>query len=306
MHRIKRTAAILFLPAAFLLAQTAQPKSEGLSLLGSPLLSEPDKDGRIAKAEEELKKAPTNPELLLAAGRARDASLQYSESIKHYSKAIIHAPADPRFYRMRGHRYISVRKFPEAVTDLERVRALAQSSFEGAYYLGLAYYFNGAYNESANEFARCVNMAGKPDEHAKTLPKGMISCATLHQNLELLLGMADWHWRALRKAGRLDEARDVLKAIPAQAQVRDSVSSYRALLFHKGAMKEAQVLEGLTGQPYANAASALAVAYLADKKTPAACALLKKASAEQWPFFGVIAAEVELAKTSRAACALFR
>lgn len=306
MHRLERFLVVLFLCVVFLAGQAGSPKSEGISLLGSPLLSEPDKDGRIAKADEELKKAPTNPELLMAAGRARDAAQQFSESVKLYGKAITYAPADPRFYRMRGHRYISLRKFPEAIADLERVRALAQSSFEGAYYLGLAYYFNGSYNEAANEFARCVNMAGKPDEHAKTLPKGMPSCASLHQNLELLVGMADWHWRALRRAGRPDEARDVLKAIPAQAQIRDSVSSYRALLFHKGVMKEAEALEGLAGGPHANVASSIGVAYILDKKTAAACALFQKAAAGPWHQFGVISAEVELAKASRAACALFR
>jgi tetratricopeptide (TPR) repeat protein len=299
-------SALLFLSAALLTAQSKLPKAEGLSLLGTPLLAQPDAEGRIAKAEENLKKAPDNPELLLAAGRAHDASLQFTNSIALYTKGITYAPADPRFYRMRGHRYISVRKFPEAIADLEKVRALAPSSFEGAYYLGLAHYFNGTYNEAANEFARCVNMAGKPDEHAKTLPKGMPSCANLHQNLELLVGMADWHWRALRRAGRPDEARDVLKAIPANAQIRDSVSSYRALLFLKGSLKESEVLNGLSAGPYANAASILGLAHLLDKKTSAACALWKKASAEPWPNFGVIAAEVELARSSRAACALFR
>jgi len=305
MSSLKRNCALLFLPL-LLAAQSKPPKSEGLTLLGAPMLSQDDKDGRIAKADEELKKAPTNPELILAAARARDASLQFSSSVQLYTKAITYAPADPRFYRMRGHRYISLRKFPDAIKDLEKVRALAPSSFEGAYYLGLAYYFNGAYNDSANEFARCVNMAGKPDEHAKSLPKGMPSCATLHQNLEFLVGMADWHWRALRRANRPDEARDVLKAIPAGAQIRDSISSYRALLFHKGTMKESEVLEGLTGGAYANAASALALSHLLDKRTAAACGLWKKASAEPWQNFGVIAAEVELASSSRAACALFR
>ena len=253
MNTLKHFLLALFLPAAALLGQGVAPElAQGSGLLSNPLLAEKD-DGRIAKADEALKKAPNDPELLLAAGRARDARMQFAGSIPLYSKAIALAPGDARLFRMRGHRYISLRRFKEAGADLEKARSLAPSSFEAAYYLGLALYFSGAYNEAANEFARCVNMAGKPDEHARTLPKGMPSCASLHQNLEFLVGMADWHYRSLRRAGRADEARDVLKGIPNNQQIRDSVSSYRALLFYKGVLKEADALAGLEGSNHANA-----------------------------------------------------
>jgi tetratricopeptide (TPR) repeat protein len=306
MFRLKRILVALFCAALMSPGQPGARQPEGTSLLGAPLHSQPDSEGRIAKADAELKKTPVTAEAILAAGKARDAASQYAASIDTYTKGIMNFPADPRFYRMRGHRYISLRKFPEAIKDLERVRALAPSSFEGAYYLGLAQYFNGGYNEAAEEFARCVNMAGRPDPHAAKLPKGMPSCAALHQNLEFLVGMADWHWRALRRGGRVDEARDVLKGIPAGAQVRESISSYRLLMYHKGVMKEAEVLEGLKAGPYSGAASGLGLAHLLNKKTPAACDLWRKAAAEPWQNFGVIAAEVELARTSKAACALFK
>ena len=307
MHLLKRFRPALFLSAAWLLAQGVKDLSQGTGLLNNPLVAQSDSDGRIAKADEELKKAPLNPELLLAAGRTRDAQMQFTGSIQMYSKAISLAPGDVRFYRMRGHRYISLRRFQEAIGDMEKARALAPSSFEASYYLGLALYFNGSYNDAANEFARCVNMAGRPDEHAKSLPKGMPSCATLHQNVEFLVGMADWHYRALRRGGRADEARDVLKGVPNNQQIRDNVSSYRALLYYKGIYKESDALNGLEGGNHANAASGLALSYLLEGKAAAACGLWKKAAtAQPWSSFGVISAEVELARSSRAACALFK
>jgi len=310
MHQ-KQKLAVLFLSATALFAQSGAQNNNGLvqgaGLLGNILEAKPDAEGRIAKADAELKKAPTNPDLLRAAAGARDAAMQYRPAIELYTKAIAFAPADPRLYRLRGHRYLSLRKFPEAIADLEKARALAQSSFEAAYYLGLSLYMNGAYNEAANEFARCVNMAGKPDAFAKSLPKDMPSCATLHQNFEFLAAMADWHYRALRRAGRADEARDLLKGIPNGQQVRSSVSNYRALMFYKGTLKEEQALEGLTGLGYANAATGIGAIHMLEKRTGAACKLLKKAAAEQpWSAFGVISAEAELARGSRGACALFQ
>jgi tetratricopeptide (TPR) repeat protein len=303
----KHKCAILFLPLSLLFAQNAGSLVQGSGLLGNVLEGKADTEGRIAKADAELKAKPMDPELLMAAGRARDAVMQYRQSIELYTKAIAFAPGDVRLYRLRGHRYLSMRKFPEAIVDLEKARALSQSSFEAAYYLGLGLYMNGAYSEAANEFARCVNMAGKPDAFAKTLPKGMPSCASLHQNLEFLVAMADWHYRALRRAGRHDEARDLLKSIPNGQQVRDSVSNYRALMFYKGTMKEDQALDGLTGMAYSNASTGIALLHLLEKRTAAACKLLKKAAAEQpWSSFGVISAEVELTRASRGACALFQ
>jgi hypothetical protein len=149
-------------------------------------------------------------------------------------------------------------------------------------------------------------MAGKPDEHAKTLPKGMASCATLPQMPEFLVALADWHYRALRRANRPNEAKDLLKAIRDDLPIQDSISNYRALQFYKGKMKEKEVLEGLEGVRYANASTAVALVHMLEGRAAAGCGLWKKASeTKPWSAFGVITAEVELTRTSRAACSLF-
>lgn len=305
----KHFLAVLFWAGPVLFGQAGSP--EGTSLLGVPLVSEPDTSGKIHKADADLKAAPQNPELILAAGRARDSLSQFNGSIKVYTQGVTYHPGDVRFWRLRGHRYISLRRFSEAVRDLEKARSLAPSSFEAAYYLGMALYFKGEFNEAANEFARCVNMAGKPDENAKTLPKGMPSCANLHQSSNFLVAMADWHFRALRRASNRPEAREeakqLLNNIRDGMQVQDNLGNYRALLFYKGKMNEKQALEGLTGISYSTAASGIALAQMTDGKSAAACGLWKKVANEKpWAAFGVIASEVELARTSSGACALFK
>ncbi|MBY0503248.1 MAG: hypothetical protein K2X03_05040 [Bryobacteraceae bacterium] len=284
----------------------AQDKPEGTSLLGVPLRSEKDNDGRIAAADAELAKNPGKLEALLKTGQARDAFFQYNASIAIYTKAIAAFPADPRPYRMRGHRYLSLRKFDLAIVDLEKARSLAPSSFEASFYLGLSYYFSQKYGDAANEFARCVNMAGKPDEFAKSLPTGMVGCATLPQTPEFLMGLADWHYRSLRRAGRSGEAKELLASIKDGLQVRANESNYRDLRFFQGKLSEKELLEQ-TGIAYTNAASAVALHHLMGGKVGEGCTLLRKLSRDSnWSSFGVIAAEVELTRESRAACALFK
>ena len=295
---------ILTLLAAFTLM--AQDKPEGTSLLGVPLRSEKDNDGKIAAADADLAKAPGKIELLLKTGQVRDAYLQFSSSIPIYTKAIQAFPNDPRPYRWRGHRYLSLRKFDLAITDLEKARSLAPSSFEASFYLGLAYYFSQRYGDAANELARCVNQAGKPDEFAKSLPANMVGCATLPQTPEYLMGLADWHYRSLRRAGRSGEAKELLTTIKDGVLLRSNESNYRDLRYFQGKLSEKELLEA-TGIAYTNAASAVALHKLLDGRVGEGCTLLRKLSRDSnWSSFGVIAAEVELTKESRAACALFK
>ena len=293
----------LFFVAALLVAQD---RPEGTSLLGAPLLSQKDTDGKIAAADAELAKTPTKLEAMIKAGQARDALLQFGASIAIYTKAIQAFPTDPRPYRWRGHRQMSLRRFDLAIVDLEKARSLAPSSFEASYYLGLAYYFSRRYGDAANELARCVNMAGKPDEFAKSLPVGMVGCATLPQLPEFLVGLADWHYRSLRRAGRSGEGKELLTSIKDGLQLRSNDSNYRDLRYFQGKLSEKEVLD-TTGIAYTNAASAVALNHLLGGKAGQGCTLLRKLTREpNWSAFGVIAAEVEIARESKAVCALFK
>lgn len=295
---------LLVLVAAVSPAQERQ--QEGTSLLGVPLRSEKDTEGKIAAADADLVKNPGKIEALLKTGQVRDSFLQYSSSIPIYTKAIAAFPNDPRPYRWRGHRHISLRKFDLAIQDLEKARSLAPSSFESAFYLGLAYYFSQRYGDAANEFARCVNMAGKPDEFAKSLLPGMPGCATLPQTPEYLVGLADWHYRALRRAGRSGEGKELLKGIRDGMQLRSNESNYRDLRYFQAKLSEKELLDA-QGVAYTNSASAVALNQLLGGRVGEGCTLLRKLSRdENWSAFGVIAAEVELTKESRAACALFK
>ena len=83
-----------------------------------------------------------------------------------FSQGIESFPDEPKLYRHRGHRYISVREFDKAIADLEKAVELIQgtpneiepdgmpnalnipvSSLHGNiyYHLGLAYYLIGEY-----------------------------------------------------------------------------------------------------------------------------------------------------------------
>ncbi len=287
---------------ALSVATQAQEKPEITSLLGKALRAKPDVTGATAKADAALAEDPKNLDLLLAAARARDGALRFNDAIRLYSQGIERAPKDVRFYRFRGHRYISTRRFEQAIADLERARKLAPSSFDVAYHLGLAYYMNGEYGRAADEYGRCLHMK----ESAGALPAGWRDCASVASNDDARVAISDWLYRGLRRAGRHQEARRLLdEAIHDKMEIKENHSYVRALRFYKGLLPELEVLDpsAMVGVAAPTIMYGVANFYLVEGKADKACELFRRiVEEENWSAFGYIGAEVELARASRRTC----
>ena len=138
---------------------------EAVTLLGDTLSSPEIKEGisfdQFKSAQLNYFENQDNPEALIWFGR-RVAYLGYfKEAIKIFTLGIEKYPSDARFYRHRGHRYISTRQYDKAINDFEKAvilidqkddqiepdglpnsRNIPLSTLHGNiwYHLGLAYY----------------------------------------------------------------------------------------------------------------------------------------------------------------------
>jgi tetratricopeptide (TPR) repeat protein len=213
-----------------------------------------------------------------------------------YARAIGAAPNDVRAYRFRGHRYISTRKFDLAIKDLERAQTLAPSSFDVAYHLGLAYFMSGQFPAAAKTYRACLDRRtpGPP------LPAGWRDCAA--QDDESRIGITDWLYRSLRRAGQAGEAKALLDGVSQGLAVKENEAYYRALLFYKGARTEAQVLpdEAFKENTGVTVGYGLANFYLAEGQAPKACALMRRLVEDEahWNAFGYIGAEADLTRAN--------
>jgi tetratricopeptide (TPR) repeat protein len=269
-----------------------------LSLFGEPLYAMADTSGAIAKADSELTYDPDDVELIISAARVRRNFWQYREAIDLYTKAIELAPEDWRSYRFRGHRYISLRQFRFAVTDLERARALAPLNWDVAYHLGLAYYLSGDFASAADEYGRCLALAGDPvAQAAQSLP--FRSCSQNGDDPESFVAMTEWAVRAAARAGRIDETQALLATVPLDLEVEENLAYYHDLLFYKGVKTSEELLNPGPDGPYRMETVGFGVAswFLVQGDTLAARELLiELASDPWWPGFGRIASEAELAR----------
>ena len=131
---------------------------------------------QFAEAKAYYEANPEDVEALIWYGRRTAYLGQYAQAIAIFSKGIEKHPNEPKLYRHRGHRYISIREFDKAITDLEKAAELIQgtpneiepdgmpnamnipvSSLHGNiyYHLGLAYYLVGNYEKAYEAYLKC-------------------------------------------------------------------------------------------------------------------------------------------------------
>lgn len=267
---------------------------EAFSPQGKAYFAKPDPNGTVEKADLALAKGPASADLLLAAARARDALLRFSESIPLYTRAIDEYPNDVRFLRYRGHRFISTRKFDFAVADLKKAADIAPASFDVSYHLGLAYYLRGDFNHAAREYQRCLAMASRPTpDFLKGMPADWRACYAMDDDSRVAI--TEWTWRALRRAGKPDEAAKLLASITESMTVKENQSYFKTLLLYKGV---AQTAAGEGGNAVPTIGYGVGLWHHLNGRKDQACAEWRRAAAdsENWSAFGLIAAEAEFAR----------
>ena len=285
-------------------AQESVP--EATSLLGRPLYQQEIPGEQRVKLEEALARAradfETNPgdaDAAIWLGRRTAYLGRFRDALAIFSTGLQNHPDDARLFRHRGHRYITLRIFNLAVSDLEHAASLMAKrddetepdglpnarniptstlKFNIWYHLGLARYLQGDFTGARRAYRACLEVSTNAD----------MRCATSH-----------WLYMTLRRLGRTGEARSLLKSIRRDMDVIENRSYHRLLLMYKGELPADSLLAPGSGDQAAldDATVGYGVAnwHLYSGRAAAAESLFRRVVAgPQWPAFGYIAAEAEL------------
>jgi tetratricopeptide (TPR) repeat protein len=281
------------------------PGAQAISLLGDTLyppelLAEvrADREVRLAEARADYEADPSDVDALIWYGRRTAYLGDYRQAIEIYSNGIERHPDEPRLYRHRGHRYISVRRVDAAIADLERAaeliadredriepdglpnaRNIPTSTLHSNiwYHLGLAYYLKGDFENALRAYRRCMAVSRNPD---------------------MLVATSYWLYITLRRLDRVSEAAAVLEPIDADLDIIENGSYHRLLLMYKGELgAETLVEEAEAGGDLENATLGYGVGswhlYNGRRKL-AEAAFRNILKGPQWAAFGYIAAEADL------------
>lgn len=293
-----------FLKPAGAAAAGATP--EATSLLGRPLYApalaadaKAASDARLAAARDEFVKAPDSADTILWLGRQLAVAGRVREAIEVFTRGVEKFPNDARFYRHRGHRYITARQLDKAVADLAKAGQLIAGkpdqpepttadpkvmssetlNFATWYHLGLAHYLRGDFEKALDAYRKCLASAKGNDDQT--------------------VAITDWLYMTLRRLGRADEAARVLEAVTPGMKVKDDQTYYDRLFMYKGLHAPEDLLRA-GGDPTTAATLAYGVAnwYLYNGRKDEAKALFEQIvnSGGNWMPFGFIAAEAELAR----------
>lgn len=313
MVRTRRFPVALLLLAAGCAARTPteslppEPprKPEATSLFGKPLHppalpeeSRRDYEAKLAEAHEKSEKNREDPDALIWFGRRAAYLGRYQEAIALFSEGIERFPADPRFYRHRGHRYITTRQFDLAVADLEKARALIFSNPDEIepdgipnernvptstlqsnvwYHLGLAYYLKGDFESALPAYRDGMKVSTNPD---------------------MLVATSHWLYMTLRRLGEEEEARRVLEPITEEMDIIENKDYHRLLLMYRGKLSPESLLsEAAKSGSLANATVGYGVGnwHLYGGRSEEALRIFRRIlEGEQWAAFGYIAAEADL------------
>ena len=213
-------------------------------------------------------------------------------------------PSDPRFYRHRGHRYITTRQLEPAVSDLEKAASLVEGREDEIepdglpnarniptsttnsniwYHLGLARYLQGDFGRALEAYRKCLAFSKNPD--------GLVS--TGH-----------WLYMTLRRLGRTAEAERFLATVPGNLDVIENQDYEKLIRMYQGKVPAAALLG--EAEKSGSAVSFATVAYgvgnwdFYNGREPQAADLFQRILANgDWAAFGDIAAEADLARISR-------
>jgi tetratricopeptide (TPR) repeat protein len=239
---------------------------------------------------------PEDVEAIIWYGRRTAYLGQYRKAIAIYSEGLEKFPKEPRLYRHRGHRYISIREYDKAIADFEKAAQLIEgtadeiepdgmpnalnipvSSLHGNiyYHLGLAYYLTHQYEKAYQAYLKCRESGNHYDN---------------------IVSSTHWLYMIQQRLGNPAKADSLLAPIYADSTVIENQSYADLCLLYKGLLPVDSLFQEGPGSP-SNDAVRYGVAnwYLYHGDSSKAKRLMEELTdSKVFTSFGYLAAESDL------------
>jgi tetratricopeptide (TPR) repeat protein len=253
----------------------------------------------LEQARKQLAVSPDDPESLIWLGRRYGYLWRFQNAIEAFTSGVDRWPDNPKFYRHRGHRYITIRQFAKAEADLAKAAALVRGKpdeiepdgapnaagkprstlqFNIWYHLGLARYLQGNFQGAYDAYVECMRVSTNDDSVVAT---------------------SDWMWMTLMRLGRKAEAARVLEHVTPKMDILENQSYHRRLLMYKGIEKPEALLDTAKADDTTIATQGYGVGnyyFVTGDKTRARRVFERVVAGSGWNAFGFIAAEAELVR----------
>lgn len=241
---------------------------------------------------------PEDPEHLIWLGRRTAYLGEYREAVRIFTEGVFKNSDDPRIYRHRGHRYITIRLFDAAIQDFEKAESFMRDMEDMVepdglpnelgiptstlksnvwYHKGLAHYLKGDFADAIESYEKALELELTED----------MRVATLY-----------WYYMALKRDGRDEEAGLAVADITEETEVIENDAYLSLILVFRGIFSE-EHLEELSGDALQNTTMAYGLGnwhYINGREDRAYAIWQRIYDSGNWAAFGFIAAEAELVR----------
>jgi tetratricopeptide (TPR) repeat protein len=221
----------------------AAVEPQSYSLSGKPLYSVPPDPESLAKSDSIIRFIQSKHILLendfIEIGKQLVATARYKEAVENYTLGLNQFPKSFKLLRLRGHRYLTLRKLDLVVIDLLKARELIKSQpdvwevdGEGKktdtyqhqieYHLGVYYFLTKSYKKSVTAFEK--------------------SLAEAHDSKEIV-GTTDWLYNAYQRNGQQKEAEKLLSTIASDYSTDHDQAYFRRVMLYKGVIKPNELVD---------------------------------------------------------------
>lgn len=281
------------------------PGTQAISLLGDTLRTPElppevadEYDANFREALADYRIDPENAENIIWLGRRTAYLGEYREAVTIFTEGTFKNAEDPRMFRHRGHRYITLRYFDRAIRDFERAEELMrgmpdriepdglpnalnqpQSTLKSNvwYHKGLAHYLKGEYEEAIRTYEKAFDLDLTDD----------MRVATLY-----------WYYSALKRSGQDERAGQAIEGVTADMNLIENDVYLNLIMVFKGLFDPDRMLE-VTDDGLQNATLWYGIGnwhYMNGREDRALEFWNNILETGRWAAFGHIAAEAELAR----------
>ncbi len=253
----------------------------------------------LADAEAVHLEKPNAADSIIWLGRRTAYIGRYKDAVRIFSSGSVLHPSDPRFFRHRGHRYLTLRCFDDAIRDFEtatkliagkpdeiepdglpNAKNIPTSTLQSNiwYHLGLAYYLKGDYSRALKAYEAAQKVSTNNDMRVAT---------------------SYWHYMTLRRLGRKKDAKKILEPFAGNVEIIENDEYLKLIRLNRGEAKPEALLSEIRGDADTLKSASLGYGignyFLYNGDREKATTIFRKIVAgNQWSSFGYIAAEAEL------------
>ncbi len=255
---------------------------------------------KLAEAKADFDKSPDSADAGIWLGRRTAYSGNYKESIKIFTQGIEKFPNDARFYRHRGHRFITIRCFDDAIKDFEKAAKLVKGKPDEIEPDGLPNARNIPTSTLQSNIFYHLGLAYYVKKDFKNALKAYRAAEKVSTNADMLVATKHWLYMTLRRMNKPKEAEKSIAGIADNLDIIENDDYYKLIKLYQGKIKAEELMK-----TDANTLSSASLGYgvgnwffYNGEKKKALSIFKQITSGNQWASFGYIAAEAELKRAT--------